>query len=98
VAKLISIIAFGFAWWLGLYLLARDATKPALLRAGIGLLGYALALATADLRECRDRRAAAVRGAPLDCGGASTVSYRRRDRHRFHAGDRPGRGGGRRRR
>lgn len=42
------ITAFGIAWWLGLYLLARDATKPALRRAGIGLLGYALALATAD--------------------------------------------------
>lgn len=42
------ITAFGFAWWLGLYLLARDVTKPALRRAGIGLLGYALALATAD--------------------------------------------------
>jgi len=48
---LISIVAFGFAWWLGLYLLARDVTKPVLLRAGIGLLGYALALATADLRD-----------------------------------------------
>ncbi|MFL6119283.1 hypothetical protein [Actinophytocola sp.] len=47
---MISIIAFGFAWWLGLYLLARDATKPVLRRAGIGLLGYGLALATADVR------------------------------------------------
>lgn len=47
---MISVVAFGFAWWLGLYLLARDAAKPTLRRAGIGLLGYALALATADLR------------------------------------------------
>jgi hypothetical protein len=46
---LISVFAFGFAWWLGLYLLARDPAKPTLRRAGIGLLGYALALATADL-------------------------------------------------
>jgi hypothetical protein len=46
---LIKVVAFGLAWWLGLYLLARDATKPALRRAGIGLLGYALALATVDL-------------------------------------------------
>jgi hypothetical protein len=42
---LIKVVAFGFAWWLGLYLLARDLTKPALRRAGLGLLGYALALA-----------------------------------------------------
>jgi hypothetical protein len=48
---LISVVAFGFAWWLGLYLLARDATKPTLRRAGIGLLGYAMALATAGLRD-----------------------------------------------
>jgi hypothetical protein len=46
---LITIVAFGFAWWLGLYLLARDPAKPTLRRAGIGLLGYALALATSDL-------------------------------------------------
>jgi hypothetical protein len=36
---LISVVAFGFAWWLGLYLLARDAAKPTLRRAGLGLLG-----------------------------------------------------------
>lgn len=48
---MISIIAFGTAWWLGFYLLARDVTKPVLRRAGIGLLGYALALATAGLRD-----------------------------------------------
>jgi hypothetical protein len=58
VAKLIYIIAFGVAWWLGMYLLARDATKPVLRRAGIGLLGYALALATAGFRD--DRPAFAV--------------------------------------
>ncbi len=43
------VAAFGFAWWLGLYLLARDVTKPTLRRAGIGLLGYAMALATAGV-------------------------------------------------
>jgi hypothetical protein len=36
--------AFGIAWWLGLYLLARDPGKPVLRRAGLGLLGYAAAL------------------------------------------------------
>jgi putative effector of murein hydrolase LrgA (UPF0299 family) len=40
--------AFAIAWWLGLYLLARDPRSALLLRAGLGLLAYALALA-ADL-------------------------------------------------
>lgn len=48
---MIKVVAFGLASWLGLYLLARDVTKLALRRAGIGLLGYALALATVDLTE-----------------------------------------------
>jgi hypothetical protein len=50
----VSVIAFGIAWWLGLYLLARDHTKPTLRRAGIGLLGYGLALATDELRPFGD--------------------------------------------
>ncbi|MGH3712549.1 MAG: hypothetical protein ACRDT4_03690 [Micromonosporaceae bacterium] len=41
----LSAVGFGLAWWLGLYLIARDPSKPVLRRAGIGLLGYALALA-----------------------------------------------------
>ncbi|WP_280352921.1 hypothetical protein [Nocardia otitidiscaviarum] len=40
----VSAAAFGVAWWLGLYLLARDAGKPVLRRAGAGLLGYAVAV------------------------------------------------------
>lgn len=40
-----TVVAFGFAWWLGLYLLARDPRKPTLRRAGAGLLCYGLALA-----------------------------------------------------
>ncbi len=36
---------FALAWWLGLYLVARDPRKPLLHRAGAGLLGYAVALA-----------------------------------------------------
>jgi hypothetical protein len=58
----ITVTAFGLAWWLGLYLLARDVDKQTLRRAGIGLLGYALALATEDLP---DHRWLAVVGALL---------------------------------
>lgn len=46
---MLSVIAFGVAWWLGLYLFARGPAKPTLRRAGIGLIGYALALATDGL-------------------------------------------------
>ncbi|MBB4908148.1 hypothetical protein [Actinophytocola algeriensis] len=42
---MLTVVAFGFAWWLGLYLLARDPRKATLHRAGLGLLAYALALA-----------------------------------------------------
>lgn len=40
----LSVVAFAVAWWLGLYLLSRDPRKPALRRAAVGLLGYAVAL------------------------------------------------------
>src|SRR5262245_2495431 len=40
-----EILSFGFAWWLGLYLLARDSHKALLRRTGLGLVAYALALA-----------------------------------------------------
>lgn len=50
---MLSVIAFGVAWWLGLYLLARGAAKPTLRRAGIGLVGYALALAADGLGNDR---------------------------------------------
>lgn len=40
----VSAVAFGVAWWLGLYLLARDTRKPVLCRAGAGLLAYAVAV------------------------------------------------------
>ncbi|QLY29879.1 hypothetical protein [Nocardia huaxiensis] len=40
----VSAVAFGVAWWLGLYLMARDSRKPVLRRAGIGLLAYAAAV------------------------------------------------------
>ncbi|CCH34476.1 hypothetical protein BN6_72430 [Saccharothrix espanaensis DSM 44229] len=40
-----SLAAFGLAWWLGLYLVARDPRKPVLRRASAGLVAYAAALA-----------------------------------------------------
>ncbi|QFZ22872.1 hypothetical protein [Saccharothrix syringae] len=40
----VSVVAFGLAWWLGLYLLARDPRKRLLRRASAGLLAYALVL------------------------------------------------------
>ncbi|MFD1146085.1 hypothetical protein [Saccharothrix hoggarensis] len=41
----VSVVTFGLAWWLGLYLLVRDPRKPLLRRASIGLLNYALVIA-----------------------------------------------------
>jgi hypothetical protein len=46
----LTTVAFGIAWWLGLYLIARDPRSPLLRRAGAGLLAYALALAAGPLR------------------------------------------------
>lgn len=43
------MVTFGLAWWLGLYLLARDPGKPLLRRTGLGLLGYGIALAADEL-------------------------------------------------
>lgn len=48
-AVLTTLVAFGVAGWLGLYLIARDRRKPALVRAGVGLIGYAGALACLPL-------------------------------------------------
>lgn len=45
----LSIVAFASAWWLGLYLIARGPRKALLLRTGVGLLAYGLALACASL-------------------------------------------------
>ncbi|MEU4803603.1 hypothetical protein [Actinosynnema sp. NPDC023587] len=41
----VSVAAFGLAWWLGLYLVARNPRKPVLHRAAAGLVAYAAALA-----------------------------------------------------
>lgn len=35
------VVAFGLAWWFGLYLIARNPAKPVTLRAGTGLVAYA---------------------------------------------------------
>ncbi len=37
----VSLLVSGLAWWLGLYLLARDPAKPLLWWSGAGLVGYA---------------------------------------------------------
>jgi hypothetical protein len=46
-----KILIFAFVWWFGLYLLARDPTRPLLRRAGFGLVAYALALVAGLLGE-----------------------------------------------
>lgn len=43
----LAVAAFSVAWWLGLYLAGRDPGDPAMRRAGLGLVSYALALALA---------------------------------------------------
>ena len=43
----LELFAFALAWWLGLYLVARNPRRPLLRRAAAGLLAYALALAVA---------------------------------------------------
>ena len=40
----VSVVTFGLAWWLGLYLLVRDPRKRLLQRASIGLVAYALVI------------------------------------------------------
>lgn len=47
----IALFAYGFALWLGSYLLARDANQPLMRSAGLGLGAYALALGGATLFE-----------------------------------------------
>jgi hypothetical protein len=42
---MVSVLVFGFALWLGLYLLARDAQKGVVRYTGLGLVVYALGLA-----------------------------------------------------
>lgn len=46
---MVSVLTFAVAWWLGLYLVARDRTNPVLVLAGSGLLAYGAAIALDDL-------------------------------------------------
>jgi hypothetical protein len=46
----LSAVVFTLSGWLGLYLLARDPRKPALVLASIGLCGFALVVALDALR------------------------------------------------
>jgi hypothetical protein len=45
----VAVVAFAVAWWLGLYLLARGGGRVVPCRAGLGLLGFALALPVDEL-------------------------------------------------
>ena len=45
----VDVVVFGLAMWLGMYLLARDVRKPRLRYAGLGLVAYALGLASDNL-------------------------------------------------
>lgn len=40
-----SVLIFAFTGWFGLYLIARDRSKPVLVYTGFGLVGYALCIA-----------------------------------------------------
>lgn len=40
----LSLLVSGLAWWLGLYLLARDPRKPLMWFAGVGMIGYSAAV------------------------------------------------------
>jgi hypothetical protein len=42
----LEVLIYGFALWLGLYLIARDLASPRLRLAGLGLVAYALGLAS----------------------------------------------------
>jgi hypothetical protein len=40
----LSLLVSGLAWWLGLYLVARDPRKPLMWWAGAGMIGYSAAV------------------------------------------------------
>ncbi|MGH3562941.1 MAG: hypothetical protein ACRDTN_14400 [Mycobacterium sp.] len=46
----LSAVVFTLSWWLGLYLLARDARKPVLALAATGLCGFAAVVALDAVR------------------------------------------------
>lgn len=50
----LTVMCFGLAWWLGLYLVERDPRTPyvaVIRRIGLGLVGYALILASESVRR-----------------------------------------------
>ncbi len=51
---ILEILIYGYALWLGLYLIARDVETRLLRYAGLGLLVYALMLASDILHESSD--------------------------------------------
>ncbi|MBI1278650.1 MAG: hypothetical protein GC179_11035 [Anaerolineaceae bacterium] len=51
---LLNLLIFAFTCWLGLYLIARDHTKPVLVYTGLGLVGYTLSLALYSLTRFDD--------------------------------------------
>jgi len=59
---LLNVLIFAFTCWLGLYLIARDRTKPVLIYTGLGLVAYALSLALNSLL-------------PLDLKSILTVTF-----------------------
>ena len=58
----LSAVVFAIAWWLGLYLAARDLSKPILRTAAVGLVGYALAVAVEASRLSSSGTAGEVLG------------------------------------
>ena len=56
----LAVVAFSIAWWLGLYLLARDGGRAAMRRAGLGLLAFAVAVALMPFDGTVVERAAQV--------------------------------------
>ena len=43
---ILETITYGFILWLGLYLIARNPANPQLRMAGLGLIAYAVSLAS----------------------------------------------------
>jgi hypothetical protein len=62
---LLNLLIFAFTCWLGLYLIARDRTKPVLVYTGLGLVAYALSLAFNSLLPLDTERILTVTLHPL---------------------------------
>lgn len=62
---LLNLLIFAFTTWLGLYLVARDRTKPVLVYTGLGLVAYALSLAFNSLLPLDTERILTITLHPL---------------------------------